>query len=128
MTTPSASELFVIDSSGWIEFFGDGPRAGDFAPFFDREDSLLLPTIVVYEVYKKLLKSGATIADRFLSQALRAKNVELDAYLAQAAAKASIEHDLGMADAIIYATAQASSAQLITSDQHFQGLPGVTLL
>lgn len=128
MTTPSASELFVLDSSGWIEFFGDGPKTNDFVPYFEREDSILLPTIIVYEVYKKLLKRGATTADRFLSQALRAKTIVLDAYLAQAAAKMSVEHGLAMADAIIYATAQASSARLITSDQHFQGLPGVTLL
>lgn len=128
MTTPSASELFVVDSSGWIEFLGDGPKAGDFAPYFDREESILLPTIVVYEVCKKLLKSGVANPERFLSQALRKKNVELDAYLAQAAAKVSMDYHLAMADAIIYATTLASSAGLITSDQHFQGLPGVTLL
>ncbi len=128
MTAPNASEVFVLDSSGWIEFFGDGPKADEFAPYLDREESLLLPTIVAYEVYKKLLRSEATLAERFLSQALRARNVDLDVYLAQAAAKASVEHRLAMADAIIYATAQAAGARLITSNQHFQGLPGVTLL
>jgi hypothetical protein len=48
------SELFLVDSSGWVEFMGDGPRAEKFAPYFEREERLLVPAIVLYEVYKKL--------------------------------------------------------------------------
>ena len=58
------SELFLVDSSGWVEFLGDGPRAEKFAPYFEHEDRLLVPTIVLYEVYKKLLTAqGSTAAD-----------------------------------------------------------------
>jgi len=112
-----------------VEYFGEGPKANSFAPYLEREDCLLLPAIVVYEVYKKLLRERPTsIAERFLSYALRARGAALDAQIALAAARTSLDHRLAMADAIIYSTAQTFQAELITSDPHFQNLPGVTIL
>ena len=123
------SELFLVDSSGWVEFLGDGPRAAKFAPYFEREERLLVPAIVLYEVYKKLLSAqGSTTADRFLSAALRARVVPIDERLALLAARISLDRRLAMADAMIYATALAAGASLITSDAHFQGLPAVTFI
>ena len=87
---------------------------------------VLMPTIVLYEVYKalkqrmgraQLLPAVAQMADR--------QAIPLEANLALAAAEVSIAHSLPMADAIIYATAQQHEAKLITSDAHFEGLPGV---
>ncbi len=90
---------------------------------------MLLPTIVIYEVYKKLFATrGSTTADRFLSPAFCARVVGLDPDLATATARVNVEHRLPMADAIIYATAQMHQAQVITSDPHFSGLPSVTLI
>jgi toxin FitB len=121
------SELFLVDSSGWVEFLGDGPRAGKFAPYFEHEERLLVPVIVLYEVYKKLLSAqGSTAADRFLSAALRARVVPIDENLALLAARISLERHLAMADAMIYATALAANARLVTSDAHFRSLPNVT--
>jgi toxin FitB len=131
VTTPSASKLVLVDSSGWVEYFGEGPKAAAFAPYLEREGSLLVPTIVVYEVYKKLLKErGAFIADRFLSYAFRfrTRGVVLDGHIAILAARASLEHNLSMADAIIYATAQLFQAQIVTMDVDFQGKPGVQVI
>jgi len=123
------SEIFLVDSSGWVEFLGDGPRAEKFAPYFEREERLLVPAIVLYEVYKKLLSAqGSTTADRFLSAALRARVVPIDERLALLAARISLDRRLAMADAMIYATALAAGASLITSDAHFQGLPEVTFI
>ena len=129
MTTPSESRLLLVDSSGWVEYFGEGPKARKFAAYLERETALIVPSVVLYEVYKKLLMTtGKTIADRFASQALRRQVIPLDEELALAAARVSVERRLAMADAIIYVTAQALEAELVTSDAHFQGLPGVTLL
>lgn len=128
MTTPTVSELFLVDSSGWVEYFGEGPHAEVFAPYIELEESLLVPTIVLYEVYKKLLRErGKSLADGFASQAMRRIVVPLDEDLALAAAQASLDHRLAMADAVIYATAQARQAQLVTGDLHFRGLPGVII-
>jgi predicted nucleic acid-binding protein len=124
---PKGSELFLVDSSGWVEFLGDGPRAGKFAPYFEHEERLLVPVIVLYEVYKKLLSAqGSTAADRFLSAALRARVVPIDENLALLAARISLERHLAMADAMIYATALAANSRLVTSDAHFRDLPNVT--
>ena len=124
-----ASDLFLVDSSGWVEFIGDGPLAEKFAPYFEREEHLLVPVIVLYEVYKKLLSAqGSTAADRFLSAALRARVVPIDERLALLSARISLDRRLAMADAMIYATALAAGAHLITSDSHFQGLAEVTVI
>jgi predicted nucleic acid-binding protein len=123
------SELFLVDSSGWVEFMGDGPLAEKFAPYFEREERLLVPAIVLYEVYKKLLSAqGSTAADRFLSAALRAPVVPIDERLALLAARTSLDRRLPMADAMIYATALAAGAHLVTSDAHFRGLTEVTII
>lgn len=126
---PKGSELFLVDSSGWIEFLGDGPLADQFAPYFEREEHLVVPAIVLYEVYKKLLSAqGSPAADRFLSAALRARFVPVDERLALAAARISLERRLAMADAMIYATSVIAGARLVTSDAHFQGLPEATVI
>jgi predicted nucleic acid-binding protein len=123
------SELFLVDSSGWVEFMGDGPLAEKFAPYFEREERLLVPAIVLYEVYKKLLSAqGSTAADRFLSAALRARVVPIDERLALLAARISLDRRLEMADAMIYATVLAAGAHLVTSDGHFRDLADVTII
>ena len=123
------SELFLVDSSGWVEFMGDGPLAEKFAPYFEREERLIVPAIVLYEVYKKLLSAqGSSAADRFLSAALRTRVVPIDERLALLAARISLDRHLAMADAMIYATALAAGAQLVTSDAHFRGLADVTII
>lgn len=125
---PKGSELFLVDSSGWIEFLGDGPLAEKFAPFFEHEDRLIVPAIGLYEVYKKLLSMrGSSAADMFLSAALRARVVPVDERLALLAARISLDRRLAMADAMIYATALTAGARLVTSDAHFQGLPEATV-
>jgi predicted nucleic acid-binding protein len=131
VTTPSASNHVVVDSPGWVEFLGNGPKSDGFAKYLENPQNVLLPSVVVYEVYKKILREqGQTLAERFLSHALafHDREVPLDTPLVALAAKTSLEANLAMADAIIYASARAHGAELITSDAHFTGLPGVTIL
>ena len=131
MTTPSGSELFLVDSTGWVEYLADGPKAQAFAAYLDNPESLLLPTIVVYEVYKKLQRErGNNQAQHFLSTAFgfRERIIAVDIPLAELAARISIETNLAMADAMIYAAAKLNGATLITSDAHFSGLDFVTLI
>lgn len=133
MTTPSEFRLSLVDSSGWIEYLTDGKKADLFAPFLELEEFLLVPSIVFYEVYKKLLAVSEanpairTAPWRFVSHALRATNAVFDADIALKAVEVSRNYKLAMAHAIIFSTAQFHNANLITSDSHFAGLPGVTL-
>ena len=131
MITPSASDRVVVDSSGWVEYMGNGAKADSFAAYLEFPENLLLPSIIVYEVYKKLVREqGQRMAEAFLSQAFdfRERLIDLTLELSILASRTSLETRLPMADAIIYATAQHYRAQLITSDSHFADLPGVTLV
>jgi predicted nucleic acid-binding protein len=131
VTTPIALERFVVDSSGWVEYLGDGPRAQVFAPYLGNPELIYLPTIVFFEVYKKLLREHKNvIAERFLSHVFDygERVIEIDIRIAELAARTSIELNLAMADALIYASARIYDAKLITSDTHFDGLFDVILL
>ncbi len=131
MITPSASDRIIVDSSGWIAYLGGGPKADEFATYLESQATLLLPSIVLYEVYKKLYREqGKGLADEFLSQAFGfgERLIPLTLELAALASKASLDEHLPMADAIIYATAQHQQAQLVTADAHFSNLHGVTVL
>jgi hypothetical protein len=46
----------VVDSSGWLEYFADGPNASFFAPALEKLDELIVPTISIYEVFKRILQ------------------------------------------------------------------------
>jgi predicted nucleic acid-binding protein len=114
----------LIYRADWVTYLGDGPQAEAFGSYLERADSQVVPTIVIYDVVKKLqLTSSSVIVQRFLSQAFRARVVELDANLAVTAAHFSIRYNRAMADAIIYATAESVSAQVITGDPDFRDLP-----
>lgn len=129
MTTPSASEAVVIDSSGWLEYVTADTKADQFALYFEGELQILVPAMVLYEVRKLLLlRQSQMLADAFVSEALRRQIIAVDVDIALAAATISIRYSLPMADALLYATAQSRNAQFITSDAHFGNLPGVTLI
>ncbi len=46
----------VVDSSGWLEFFSDGPNASFFAPPIQKLSELIVPTVSLYEVFKRVLQ------------------------------------------------------------------------
>jgi toxin FitB len=129
VTTPSASDPVLVDSSGWLEYITSDSKAELFAPYLQGQRPVLVPANVLYEVRKILLqRQPKNIADLFVSEALRRTVVPVDQEIALVAAAVSIQHELPMADALIYATAENRGAELVTSDAHFKGLPQVTLL
>ena len=116
----------VVDSSAWIEFFVDGPNARFFEKPIRDSVGLLVPSIVVFEVYRHVLKlrgrEPALVAAATMRQG---QPVALDDTLAIEAAELSATHGLPLADSIIYASAVLHSATLWTQDAHFEGLEGV---
>ena len=116
----------VIDSSGWVEYFSKGPLASVYRPYIISADELVTPAIILYEVVKKaLIQDGERSAAEAAAYIRKTQIIPLDDALAISAAKVSVKHKLPMADAIIYATAQSVGAILVTSDEHFEILPGV---
>lgn len=122
---------YVIDSSGWIEFFTDGKHTDTYLKYLDSDKPIWLPSLVVYEVYKKVCREKSE-ADALLAVTqMEGKSeavIPLDDQLAMSAADASLRHGLAMADAIIYTTAIQEAATLITGDKHFRGLKDVVLI
>jgi predicted nucleic acid-binding protein len=116
----------VVDSSGWIEYFTDGAGAAFFAPVIEKVDSLIVPAIVVNEVLRKTLRDAGEAAAQTVLTAMRQGTlVPLDETLAVSAARLGLTHKLPLADAIVLATARASSATLWTQDKDFEGLARV---
>lgn len=121
--------MYLVDSCGWLEWFTEGPLAEEYRPYLERNDELLIPAIVLYEVYK-VLKRGV-VEDKALLAVGYMKNapvIPLDANLALRAADIALQHRLAMADAIVFATALTHECLLITSDSDLQGLNGVKYL
>jgi predicted nucleic acid-binding protein len=121
--------LIVIDSSGWVEFFTDGPLADDYASRLRKLSAVVTPVIVIYEVYKRL-KRDLSEDDGIVavSAMQRTLVVPIDQEIALSAADLSLEHGLAMADALVLATARKFHAELVTSDRDFEGIAGVTYL
>jgi predicted nucleic acid-binding protein len=116
----------VVDSSGWLEYFADGPNAEFFAPAVQDVEALLVPTISIYEVFKRVLQQrGEGEALQAAAMMAQGQVIELDTTLALEAAKLSAEEKLPMADSIMLVTARAYDATLWTQDTDFEGIAGV---
>ena len=116
----------VVDSSGWLEYFADGPNAAFFAGAVEATDELIVPTINLYEVFKRVLQQrGENDALEAAALIMQGEVISLDATLALSAAKLSADLRLPLADSVILATAQAEGAVLWTQDAHFSNLEGV---
>ena len=116
----------VIDSSGWLEYFAEGPNASHFATAIKIPHALIVPTITLYEVFKVVLREADENAALQAAAALqKGKVADLTPKLAISASKLSLLHSLPMADAIILATAYAHGATLWTQDIHFKAINGV---
>jgi len=123
--------LILIDSYGWIEYFAEGPLADTYATFIERAnaENTITPTIVVYEVYKKIKSTkGEQNALEAYAQISRTKIIELTNSLSLEAADISLTTNLGMADSIIVATAKTHKAQILTSDEHLKNIKGVKFI
>jgi predicted nucleic acid-binding protein len=116
----------LVDSCGWLEYFADGPHADFYAPALEDPGSLLVPTICLLEVFKRILQQRgedeALQAAAAMHQGLVAP---LDAPIALLAARISHDLKLPLADSVIMATAQSYSATIWTQDSHFKGLQGI---
>ncbi len=116
----------IVDSSGWLEYFSGGANSGQFALPLQDPESLIVPVITIYEVFKVVLReSGENEAFQAVAAMQKGAVVDLSTSIAMKAAKLSLQHGLPMADSIILATAQASECVIWTQDSDFEPLPDV---
>jgi predicted nucleic acid-binding protein len=114
----------IVDSSGWLEYLADAPGADQFAPAIENTALLIVPSICVLEVFKKVLREfGEGEALQAIAVMQQGQVVDLDGSLALLAAKLGVEHKLPLADSVVYATAQAMNGIVWTQDEDFEDLP-----
>ena len=116
----------IVDSSGWLEYFANDKNAEIFEPIITTLDKLLVPTITLFEVFKKVLQQrDETQALKAIAIMQQGSLIELTNSIAINAAKISIEYKLPMADSIILTTARQYDATLWTQDKDFENIEGV---
>ncbi|MBN1121552.1 MAG: type II toxin-antitoxin system VapC family toxin [Anaerolineae bacterium] len=116
----------VVDSSGWMEYFANGPNADFFAPAIEDTDSLIVPVICLYEVFKHIFKQrGEQSALEAVAAMMQGRVIDLTATLALSAARLSVDLGLPMADSMILVMARSQNAVVWTQDSDFEGLDGV---
>lgn len=115
----------VVDASGWLEYFADGPNAAAFAKPIEATRLLLVPTLSLFEVFKRVAQQRSEDdALRAIAVMEQGRVVDLDRATALEAARLSIEHGIAMADSVMLATAYRHRATLWTQDSDFEGLQG----
>lgn len=116
----------VVDSSGWLEYFADGVNANFFAKAIENTAELIVPSISLYEVFKRMLQQrGEGSALEAVAVMMQGRVIDLNSTLALSAARISTELQIPMADSFMLATARMHEATLWTQDADFQSVEGV---
>lgn len=116
----------VVDSSGWLAYLAEDRNAEFFAAAIEATDHLVVPTISLYDVFKRVLQQrGERDALQAVALMQQGGVVDLSSSLALEAARVSTVLKLPMADSIMLTTARAFDAVLWTQDADFEGLDGV---
>jgi predicted nucleic acid-binding protein len=116
----------VVDSSGWLEYLAGGPNATFFAPAVEATADLLVPTLSIFEVFKRVLaQRDESLALQAIALMYQGSIVDLSAPLVIDAARLSRREALPMADSIMLATARAFGATLWTQDADFKSIADV---
>ena len=115
----------IVDTSAWIEWFIDSLTGRIVRPNVPSADTFLVPTIVQFELAKWLAREAPEKVEDVIGFTRKCVVGPLDTEVALRASRIASEHRLAIADSIIYATALAYDADVLTCDAHFEGLPQV---
>jgi toxin FitB len=119
----------VVDSSGWLEYFADGPNAAFFASAILKPKDLLVSTINLFEVFKRVnAQRGEAVALEAVSLMQEGRVIAVDTAISLRAAELSQQLKLPMADSLILATAHQFGATLWTQDVDFEHVDGVRFI
>jgi predicted nucleic acid-binding protein len=116
----------VVDSIAWLEYFASGPNAGFFAKAIEDTQQLIVPTLSLFEVFKRVLEQrGEGDALQAVAVMRQGMVVDLDGAIVLRGAKLSLEYRLPMADSVMLATARSYDATVWTQDADFENVLGV---
>jgi len=116
----------LVDSCGWLEYLADGPNAAFFSSAIEKTDELLVPTLCILEVFKRVLQQrGEDTALQAAALMQQGQVIDLDSGTAVTAAKISHDIKLPLADAVIVATARIHHSVIWTQDSDLKDVEGV---
>lgn len=116
----------VVDSSAWLEYLAAGPNAQYFAGAIENTAELIVPTVSIYEVFKRIVQQRSENEALQVVAVMQQGTIsEMDSTVALSAARISLSQQLPMADSIMLATARLNGATLWTQDSHFEGVRDV---
>lgn len=116
----------VVDTSAWIEWLIGSPLGKKLGKEVPNRQECVVPTLVQLELAKWLAReTDEARTDRVIAYTQKCVVVPMDSQIALRAAECSRIHRLATADAIVYATALETGADVLTCDAHFAKLPGV---
>jgi len=119
----------LVDSSGWLEYFADDKNAKHFAPAIENTKELIVSTINIYEIYKKIL---VTKDENFAMEAIalmyQGEVIDVTSEISIEAARLSAKENIPMADSLIYITGRKNNAIIWTQDYDFKNLDGVKFI
>lgn len=124
---------YVIDSFAWVEYFR-GTEAGGKVRRYVEGDRAATSTVTLAELREKYLRERWTSLEEDVAFiAGRTLLAPVDRQIALLAGELNhtrkkTVRDWGMVDSIILATARAASAEVVTGDTHFHGLPDAIML
>ena len=118
--------MIILDSSCWLEYFLNGKRADSYAAIIEEKGEVIVPAIVLHEVFKVAMRASGEDSALAVAGILQQFPIILvDENIAMFSAKIGQQYDLAMADSMILATAQIHHAILWTQDADFKGRANV---
>lgn len=119
----------LVDSSGWLEYFTDDKNAKFFAPVIENTEELIVSTINIYEIYKKIIiEQDENSALEAIALMHQAKVIDVTSEISIEAARLSAKIKIPMADSLIYISAIKNSAIVWTQDYDFKNLDDVKFI
>lgn len=116
----------VVDASGWLEYFSDGPDAAFFAQVLQETETLLVPTVTILEVFRRICRShGEGAALQAAAAMQQGTVVPLDTPAALEAGRLAVSHDVSASAGAVLAVAERHSATVWTMDERVRHAPGV---
>ncbi len=116
----------VVDASGWIEYFSDGPDAAFVAQTLQETDQLLVPTMTILEVFGHVCRThGESAALQAAAAMQQGRVIALDTSSALDAGRLAVQHQVSGSAAAVFAAAQRHGAQVWTLDHALRHVGGV---
>ena len=123
----------VVDSFAWVEYFRGSPTGKEVDRLLSLHPSAT-PTIVLAELSDKYAREGISGFARDMDEVdSRTMILPLDRAIAEESGRVKAEArkripDFPLADGIVYASAKALGADVLTGDPPFRGWKGVVFL